>query len=171
HHNVESVLLRRRAPTERTEWRRAYLRHQARLMEDVERYWCEHVALNVAVSEHDRALLERLAPRARITVVPNGVDVATFQPCATWGAGVAFVGGLHWFPNRDALEFFCRDLLPHLRAGRTRVPALWIGSASIDERRRYREQFGVEVTGYVDDVRPFMREAACHIVPLKVGGG
>src|SRR5204863_2023116 len=58
-----------------------------------------------------------------------------------------------------------------LRAGRTRVPALWIGSASVDERRRYRERFGVEVTGYVDDVRPFMRGAACHIVPLQVGGG
>src|SRR5438552_282382 len=83
--------------------RRAYLRHQARLMEEAERYWCERVALNVAVSEHDRASLECMAPGSRIAVVPNGVDVAAFHPDATWGTGVAFVGGLHWFPNREAL--------------------------------------------------------------------
>ena len=27
------------------------------------------------------------------------------------------------------------------------------------------------MTGYVDDVRPLMRDAACHIVPLRIGGG
>ena len=36
---------------------------------------------------------------------------------------------------------------------------------------RYRDRFGVELTGYVEDVRPLMRQAACHIVPLRSGGG
>ena len=30
---------------------------------------------------------------------------------------------------------------------------------------------GVRVTGRVDDVRPFVREAAVYIVPLRIGGG
>jgi glycosyltransferase involved in cell wall biosynthesis len=171
HHDVESALLRRRADIERSEWRSAYLRHQARLMEDAERHWCERVALNVAVSEQDRTWLQRIAPASRATIVPNGVDIDEFRPDGPTGKGVAFVGGLHWFPNLDALEFFSRDILPHLRAARARVPVRWIGSASIDQRRRYLEQFDIDVTGYVDDVRPFMREAACHVVPLRAGGG
>jgi glycosyltransferase involved in cell wall biosynthesis len=51
------------------------------------------------------------------------------------------------------------------------VPVRWIGRASSDEQRRYRDRFGVELTGYVEDVRPPMRQAACHIVPLRSGGG
>src|SRR5581483_2678873 len=74
HHDVQSVLLRRRAQRERSRARRAYLAFQANLMEREERRWCGRVALNVAVSEVDRAALLRLAPEARVTVVPNGVD-------------------------------------------------------------------------------------------------
>ncbi len=171
HHDVESDLLRRRAAIERNEWRRRYLRYQARLVEEVERRWCERVALNVAVSEQDRALLKRIAPASRVAVVPNGVDTEEFQPDSIDGAGLAFVGGIHWFPNLDALEFFCAEILPHLRAATVQVPARWIGSASTEQQRSYRERHGVEVTGYVDDVRPYMREAKCHIVPLRAGGG
>src|SRR5206468_3253738 len=123
---------------ERNEWRRAYLRHQARLMEDTERDWCARVALNVAVSEADRLALQRIAPASRVAIVPNGVDVDEFRPDREVGQGVAFVGGLHWFPNLDALDFFSADILPHLRIAQPNLPVRWIGSASIDQRRGYR---------------------------------
>jgi glycosyltransferase involved in cell wall biosynthesis len=171
HHDVESSLLERRAAIVRSTWRSAYLRYQARLTEDVERRWCGRVALNVTVSERDRALLQRIAPDARVAIVPNGVDTDEFQPDGVTGTGAAFVGGTSWAPNLDALDFFCEQILPHVRAAGARVPARWIGSASAEQRRRYRERYGVELTGYVTDVRPFMREAACHIVPLRAGGG
>src|SRR5439155_4313639 len=140
HHNVESALLRRRAAIERNEWRSAYLRYQARLTEDVERQWCHRVALNVVVSKQDRASLNRIGPPSRITIVPNGVDVQEFQPDGTDGTGVGFVGGLLWFPNLDALEFYGEEILPHVRASGGDVPTTWIGSASAEQRRHYRER-------------------------------
>jgi polysaccharide biosynthesis protein PslH len=84
---------------------------------------------------------------------------------------VAFAGGAIAFPNPDALDFFCSEILPHLRAAGADVPVRWIGRASAEQQRSYRERYGVELTGYVDDVRPLMRDAACHIVPLRAGGG
>jgi glycosyltransferase involved in cell wall biosynthesis len=51
------------------------------------------------------------------------------------------------------------------------MPITWIGRASPDQRRDYAAQYGIELTGYVEDVRPLLRNAACHIVPLRVGGG
>jgi glycosyltransferase involved in cell wall biosynthesis len=171
HHDVNSALLRRRAEVERSEFRRAYLRHQARLMQDAERQWCPRVALNVMVSEQDRVALQAIAPGARVAIVPNGVDVDEFQPNEAPARGVAYVGGLHWFPNLDAIEFFGREILPCLRAATDDPPVRWIGSASAEQRERFRNQFGIEVTGYVDDVRPCMQAAACHIVPLRAGGG
>jgi glycosyltransferase involved in cell wall biosynthesis len=168
---VTSLQLGRRAGIETAEWRRAYLRHQARLTERCERHWCARVALNVAVSAEDAAALTRIAPGARVAVVPNGVDVDEFRPDAGAGRGAAYVGGLHWFPNADALDFFAAEILPHVRAARPEMPVAWIGSATAEQRRHYAGRFGIDVSGYVDDVRPFMREAACHIVPLRAGGG
>jgi glycosyltransferase involved in cell wall biosynthesis len=171
HHDVESDQLRRRADIERSTWRSAYLRYQARLTEDLEREWCDRIELNVAVSEADRAVLQRFAPAARVAVVPNGVDIDEFQPDGTVGHGAAFVGGTNWFPNRDALEFFCDSIWPLVKAARPDLPVRWIGNATADERLQYRDRHGVELTGYVSDVRPSMREAACHIVPLRAGSG
>lgn len=171
HHNVESDLLRRRAAIERHAWRGAYLRYQADLTEQVERRWCPRLALNVVVSEQDGALLKQIAPQCRLAIVPNGVDVDEFQPDDAKGAGVAFVGGTRWFPNRDALEFFSAEILPHVRGARADVTVRWIGEATPEQQQSYREQYGIDLTGYVDDVRPFMRDAACHVVPLRAGGG
>jgi glycosyltransferase involved in cell wall biosynthesis len=171
HHDIESNLLRRRAALDRHMWRRAYFRYQAGLMNAVERQHCECLALNVTCSEHDRALLLKAAPRARVVVVPNGVDMDAFQPVDGGGAGVAFVGGTTPFPNRDALDFFCDEILPRLRAAGAPGPMRWIGSASPDEQRTYLDRHGIDLTGYVDDVRPAMGAAACHVVPLRTGGG
>lgn len=170
HHAVESALLRSRAAVEARSWRSAYLRYQARLMAEVERDRCRRVALNVAVSEADGMELARLAPGSRVIVIPNGVDIDEFQPAPGDGSGVAYIGGLHWFPNRDALDFYCDEILPHLNATGSPVHARWIGQATAEDRRRYARD-GVELTGHLKDVRPAMQGAACHIVPLRAGGG
>jgi glycosyltransferase involved in cell wall biosynthesis len=171
HHDIESALLARRAAVERNPWRSAYFRYQSRRMAEVERQWCARVAMNVTMSEHDRDRVTALAPGARVTIVPNGVDTNEFQPGPASGAGVAYVGGTNPFPNLDALEFFATDILPHLRASGQRGPVRWIGRAAPEQQRDYAERCGIDLTGYVEDVRPFLRDAACHIVPLRVGGG
>jgi polysaccharide biosynthesis protein PslH len=171
HHDIESELLGRRAAVERDPWKRAYFGFQSRLMSDVERSWCERVALNVVCSETDGARLKRQAPRARVSVVPNGVDTEAFRPDCAPESGIAFVGGTSPSPNKDALDYFCEQILPHLRATGAAAPVRWIGRSSPEEQRFYRERYRVELTGYVDDVRPPMQDAACHIVPLRIGGG
>jgi glycosyltransferase involved in cell wall biosynthesis len=170
HHNVESALLQRRAMAQ-TGWRRAYLSHQAGLMQREERRWFGAAALNVAVSEADREQIETMAPGARCTVVPNGVDTTRFQPAPGRGDGMVFVGEIGWFPNHDALRFFCEEILPRVRAAGQRAPVRWVGRAPDEARREYRARYGVELTGYVPDIRPLVHDAACYVVPLRVGGG
>jgi polysaccharide biosynthesis protein PslH len=171
HHDIESTLLQRRGCIDQTLWRRAYLRYQARLMRRVERRWCGRIALNVVCSAHDARLLKRIAPAASVAVVPNGVDVSEFQSGTGTGRGVAFVGGTSPFPNADALRFFCEQILPHLRSADGTVPVRWIGRASAREQQDFRERYGVDLTGYLADARPAMEDAACHVVPIRAGGG
>lgn len=170
HHNVESRLLQRRAQAEGSRWRREYLAWQARWVENMERQWCGRVALNLTVSEEDKRELQRIAPGARFEVIPNGVDVETFRPAGGPQAGIVFVGATTWFPNRDALEYFSADILPLLRATGDASAVTWIGRSSESDQRLFQSR-GIELTGYVDDVRPYIARAACYVVPLRVGGG
>lgn len=170
HHNIESQLLASRARAE-TGWRRWYVQHQAGLTEDEERQWCTRMAANLVVSETDADRLRRIAPRSRCIVMPNGVDTGFFRPYHDVPRrGIVFVGGHTWFPNRDGMAHFVDEVLPRIRAAHPTVPVTWVGRASPGERRRYRER-GVEMTGYVDDIRPIVAAAACFIVPIRVGGG
>lgn len=171
HHNVESVLLARRA-TIVGGWRSRYLALQASLMAREERRWGPRVALNVMVSDEDARILGEVAPGCRTATVPNGVDLEEFTPGPGADRGCVFVGGTSWFPNLDALDHWCDDILPRLRALRPDVDAgTWVGQASEAERAHYRARAGVTLTGYVDDVRPYMRDAAVFVVPLRAGGG
>ena len=172
HHNIESQLLRRRAQSERVPWRRGYLSWQARLVERLEQRWYPRVALNVVVSDNDRQTIADVAPDAPVAVVPNGVDVAAFRPEPGREEGLVFVGGANWFPNRDALDYFGQEILPSLRShSPDAVPVRWVGRCSESDRAHWADRYGIELTGYVDDVRPYIRDAACYVVPLRVGGG
>jgi glycosyltransferase involved in cell wall biosynthesis len=67
--------------------------------------------------------------------------------------------------------FFCRDILPLIRAEEPDVTLSIVGRAPTPAVRRLASEQGVHVTGRVDDVRPYMRDAAVYIVPLRIGGG
>jgi polysaccharide biosynthesis protein PslH len=163
HHNVESELLRRRGGP--------YLSFQANAIERAERHWLPRVALNVAVSPDDARALRDLAPNAKVAVVPNGVDTEYFKPCHQGESGCVFVGGTSWHPNRDALHWFVEDVLPRLRQRGIEPTVTWVGRATDAERKQFSRVDGLRLTGYVDDIRPYVASAACYIAPLRVGGG
>lgn len=170
HHNIESQLLSRRASLERSPVKRFYFSMQARRMAHEEALWAPRVALNITCSPDDAQALSAVAPSARSLVVPNGVDIERFVPGDVATEGIVSVGGTTWFPNKDALAYFSAEILP-LVASLIPVPrVIWVGRADARERSRY-DEFGVTLTGYVKDVRPYVQAGRCFIVPLRVGGG
>ncbi len=173
HHNVESALLGRRAGLEPSRLRRWYLRFQAKRLAQLEQEWCARVELNIAVSDADRDALQAAAPQGHYLTVPNGVDVETFTPAGAPSRpeGIVSTGGLNWFPNADALKHFCADILPRVRALLPTASVRWVGRAPQERISDLWEAEHVELTGYVDDIRPYVQEAACFVVPLRVGGG
>lgn len=172
HHDAQSLLLRRRAHHQGSWPKSAYFRYQARLMEKEERVVCTNVDLNVTVSETDSEVLRQVAPRGNFRVVPNGVDIGFFQPRVAEESGIIFVGGTTWYPNKDALDFYRSSVLPEIRKRLPKVRTTWVGRASEEEVHSYSSApHGLDLTGYVDDVRPFIAAAACYVVPIRIGGG
>src|SRR6185295_9663012 len=121
-HNVESEIWRRHAETKTNAFSRALYGVQHRRMLDYEGRALARFDGVLAVSDADRDTFHRLYPdaiRRRIHVVPTGVDTGFFEPSAEDSEenhSLVFTGSMDWLPNEDAMLFFCRDVLPLIRA-------------------------------------------------------
>lgn len=172
HHDIQSLLLSRRAELETTAWRRRWMAHQSRLMAREEATACPRANLNVVVSSHDRDLLWRQAPGACIAVVPNAVDLTRHRPgTQPREPSILFVGGSDWAPNLDAMEHFGRDILPEIRRSLPAVTVRWVGHAGEAVRASFRHRYDIQALGRVHDVSPHLANAGCVVVPLRAGSG
>jgi len=173
HHSVESDLLRARARRIASLPLRGYLRHQARLVEKIERQWCSRVGLNVMMSDTDGAKLRTLAPGARTVTAPNGVDIDYFTPRtdSRRPGQLLFLGPTYMYPNRDAVQWFLESMWSAVREAVPIAEFHLVGKAPTADRDRFCGQPGVRCHGYVPDVRPHLTAASCSIVPIRVGGG
>jgi polysaccharide biosynthesis protein PslH len=172
-HNVEYMIWRRLAELEVRPWRRALLEMEWRKLRRVERAACASADLTVTVSEDDRRHLSTLAPDARCVAVPTGVDTTYFKPTGRPEVAhrLVFTGSMDWYPNEDAILHFSTAILPRIRAQVPDVTVTVVGRNPSSRLRAVAEAAGIVVTGTVDDVRPYIDEAAVYIVPLRAGGG
>ena len=174
HHNVESQLMGRRADREPHSLKRRYFRREERKLARMERDACAGAAVNLVVSELDAARLAEVSPGARIRVVPNGVDTTYFRPdpCRKSRAGsLVFAGGMNWYPNRDAVLFFLGEIWPLLIADDPARSVAIIGQDPPPLLLRATEDRRVRAPGFVEDVRPWLDEAAVYVCPIRDGGG
>ena len=171
-HNIESELATRIAARQRNPVLRTWLRLKAAKLRAFESRVVQRIDHIVASSARDAAAFRAMGAGDRVTAVSTGVDLREFRPAATESdpSLVIFVGAMRYEPNIDAMEFFCREVWPSVRArlpdarfrivGRTPAPrVLALASPS------------VEVTGTVDSVVPHRAAAAVEVVPLLAGGG
>lgn len=128
----------------------------------------------VAVSAADAAALQPLAPNARLTVVPNGIDTDAYAPTGAPEDDdlCVFTGKMDFRPNVDGVAWFVHDVWGRVRAARPTARLRIVGRdpsprvAALDD-----PMTGIEVTGAVPDVRPHLAAAGVVVVPLRVGGG
>ncbi|HLJ60334.1 MAG TPA: glycosyltransferase [bacterium] len=127
----------------------------------------------LAVSEVDAQQLRRLAPRANISVIPNGVDIDEFRPQADDEdpEGLVFTATFTYLPNVDAMLFFCRKVLPLIQRAVPDVRLCIVGQHPGPQIKQLETIPGVKVTGWVPDVRPYLAKAAVAIVPIRLGSG
>jgi glycosyltransferase involved in cell wall biosynthesis len=129
-------------------------------------------ALNIYVSEVDAEVYRRFFPDRAVAVVPNGVDIEYFSPLPQPmdPRYVVFEGNMHFGPNVDAAQRLVRNILPAMKERLPDVRVGLVGRDPVDEVRALASP-DVEVTGTVDDVRPYLARAAVFVCPLQLGSG
>lgn len=172
-HNVESVIMRRFAAQSSNPFVKTYAALQARRLHAYEAKICPRFARCVAVTPVDGRTLAQMAPEAHIEVLPDGVDTEWFDPSALSlepeTTRLVTTGDYGWRPTADGLEYFVREIYPHIRRELPDVKLSVVGRRPPDVVARMGD--GVEVLGRVEDVRPEILRGAVFIVPTRIGSG
>lgn len=174
-HNVEAMIWKRHYEVQKSAPRKAYLFRQWQKMRAFEARICPWFDCVVAVSREDRELMQQEYSVEKIYDVPTGVDTTFFRPSGQRESrphNLVFTGSMDWLPNEDAIRYFTEQIMPRIKKA---VPGVTLTVVGRDPYPSLVELSkgdpSVIVTGRVEDVRPYMEEAAVYIVPLRIGGG
>jgi glycosyltransferase involved in cell wall biosynthesis len=172
-HNIEYDIGRQTSRRGHDIGRRLYHAINWRKLRDEERRAWREVDGCALTSANDRDRLLADAPGTHTAVVPNAVDLDEFRPgdpSRTAHSTLLFFGAIDYYPNTEGLLFFLDEILPRVRARRPAARLCIVGRRppAVIACRHGR---GVDVVGEVEDVRPYIEEAAVVVVPLRVGSG
>jgi len=133
---------------------------------------------SIFVSEHEAELFRTLSRTSEnISVVPNGVDSDYFS-ChgfeTTDGADRAtlmFAGAMDYYANIEGVQWFCHKILPDIRKRLPEVVFNIVGSNPHTSVKALSNGVSVNVTGFVEDIRPYYQEADICVIPLRIARG
>ena len=172
-HNVETMLWRRMAQTEKALLHKLSYSIEAWKMAPYETRTLRRFQHVIAVSDHDRNAMLTLSSGCPITIVPTGVDTEKYQVVPSESGNpplVVFTGSMDWEPNIDAVEYFCHEIWPAVLAAFPDARFQIVGRHPHPRVQRLASA-SVEVTGTVASVTDYLRSATVVIVPLRIGGG
>lgn len=122
--------------------------------------------------------LQRAAEAAgRVEALGNGVDAGYFTACpnretpyAEGEQPLVFTGAMDYWPNVDAVVWFCSEILPALRQRRPQLRFFIVGRNPTPAVQALASDI-VTVTGTVPDVRPYLQHASLVVAPLRIARG
>ena len=130
---------------------------------------CPHV---VFISSRDKNFIVR--ERNRGMVVTNGVDHYFWKRRTKTvdQKSIVFVGIMDYAPNADTANILIDDILPIVRRSIPDLKIYIVGRNPTSELlQKGRDDPAITITGFVDDVRPYMEKAALSVIPMRYGSG
>lgn len=173
-HNIESQRFARELQVAPWSLRRAVLQADQLISGKWEEKAVRRFDGAIAVSDADRQWLEQHLGGRPVALVPNGVDTGYFQrraPTPSASNTIVFTGVMDYPPNEDAVLWFADRIWPSLRQRWPDLVFQIVGTRPTARVIALAGRAGIEVTGEVPDVRPYVEQALAFVVPLRSGGG
>ena len=174
-HNLNFMIIRRQGEIAGTLTNRLLERIEAVKMKRYEKKVLRRFDRLLAVSKHDKDIISGMGVGRPVDEIPNGVDTEHFVPSKKGGLerpySMIFTGAMGYSANIRAVLFFAHSIFPAIKKEYPDATFKTVGRDPSEEVRRLSRTDGIEVTGFVEDVRPHVLEASVFVVPLQVGGG
>jgi glycosyltransferase involved in cell wall biosynthesis len=126
------------------------------------------------ISEKDRDAIDPEHRLRNVFYNPHGTDVHSFAPPADVVReenSLVFCGAMYMDTNFDAVLHFCRNILPQIWAKRPETRFTIVGKRPPQSVLKLAEDRRISVTGYVDDVRPYLWKASVGVNPIRMAAG
>jgi O-antigen biosynthesis protein len=128
------------------------------------------VDVTLVVSQVEQAVLRELAPGARVMLLSTIHEAVPNVPGWASRRGIVFVGGFQHPPNVDAMHWYVREILPHVRRLLPGVNTYVIGSRMTASIQALAADDFV-ILGHVPDIAPWLDGCRMSISPLRYGAG
>ncbi len=171
-HNVEYDNFQRMYKLAKSPFRKYFYKRE------YEKFFVEEIELAsrqdaiFTTSYRDKNIFHNHLPEKPIHVIPNGVDTDFFTPSEQQAEpnSLVFTGMMGYVPNNDGICYFIDHVLPLVRQ---KIPdiKLYVVGKNPPASVRKRASDNIIVTGFVDDVRPYVHRSSVYVVPLRMGGG
>lgn len=170
HHNLESEMMDRRARRENSFLKKLVFAREAKLLSRYEKKYCERYKINLMVSENDRVALLKKTPKLETKVIPNPVDTNyfNFRRKAVQSKILCFIGGLTWYPNLSAVNYFLEFIWPEILKIHPDAIFKIVGKfeGEIEEVHK-----NVVYLNFVPDIREVLASTRVFVCPIIDGGG
>ena len=149
---------------------------QWRRLTRFERSVCQQVDHVIAVSEADAVAFRELVPGVKVDIIPNGINAGQYgqqsgDQIDLGPASLLFTGTMNYRPNVDAAIWFADHVLGEVRKAVPDARLFIVGNKPHGRLDGLRQRSDIEITGYVQDVLPFLHSAAVYVAPLRMGSG
>ncbi|MEX0721751.1 MAG: glycosyltransferase family 4 protein [Balneolaceae bacterium] len=171
-HNVEYDNFRRMSQLQWSGLRKNFYRREYQKCFEEEIAAFKRQDALFVTSERDGQLIAKDAPDVNQFVIPNGVDTSFFKSNGAEEEpfSIVFTGAMKYVPNYDGMIFFLDEIFPTIKKSIPQAKVYIVGSNPPPILRAYKSD-SVIITGFVDDVRPYVDKASVFVVPLKMGSG
>lgn len=148
-------------------------RLESKRLAQFEKRVVEKARFVLVVSEEERRRLADLAPKAHIEVIQNGVNQSYFSPTLNKPIPnrIVFTGVMDYFPNVMGVQWFCLKVWPLIKKQIPQASFSIVGSNPSRSVLALTKIPGIEVTGAVPDVRPYLAQAQICVAPLTFSIG
>lgn len=174
-HNVEYKVWERQSNCARSRLEWGYVRLATPRIRAYEGNVASRFARCVTVSEADARHLRAISPRARVEVIPSGVDTEYFCPVREAREepySLTLTGSFEWPPKQRSLWVLITEIFPRVKARLPKAKLYVVGKGVPREMGERAERMpGVVVTGAVGDVRPYISRSSIVVQYLESGGG
>lgn len=170
--NIESTICYREYLQKKGRIKRWLAFFEYLVLERFEKKVCKMFDRCITVSEVDKASLLKLVPGLQVDVVPNGVDTTMYKYKAPSGHSktLVFTGLMNWPANIDAMLYFIKQIYPLIKQDDPNTKLAVVGK-NPDPKLCEWASNDIKITGFVEDIQPYIYESAIYIVPLRIGGG
>ncbi len=154
--------------------------YEARMLFDWEKKIANTFDYSFFVSQKEAELFKKMVPSAseKISYFNNGVDTDYFSPEHPFESPypdaenvIVFTGAMDYWANVDAVVWFAKEVLPVICSKVKNLKFYIVGSKPDEKVKALDSSAYIEVTGAVDDVRPYLAYASVAVAPMRIARG